>query len=341
MAESDDAPGDIRQSCSVCANPNRLGSKFCRHCGADIAAARPATEMVPSVEVFVEESKSGEGREESAPPDVAFRATTEAVDAAPISVEASRGVGGLGAQCRHCATANRVGAKFCSLCGKTLEGTDDEEWPSVAAPDLTQRAEKTGTIVEGGSTSVPARKLLIGAGGALAISVVSFAAWYGMRKPEPNASIEAAVASQPGELSPRPAVPPAVKASASGLQGVYSAHLADQDISLAVTGGTPKPLEQIAAVITYKNVVNSIACVASLKLNGRTRGSTDTRDVAGFAQTTVAGAPACPQPIPLKLDVTGQPRNAGGVVQAVQATWLSPADGEVLMTGRLVRDAGR
>jgi hypothetical protein len=126
-------------------------------------------------------------------------------------------------------------------------------------------------------------------------------------------------------------------AQAPGLLGTYNAHLADQDIALVINGDSARPLVSSQGTVSYLNVVNGGTCTALLVPESGGGVGGDTGNAVRFRQTPVPGKPNCPQDIPVRIDITGQPANADGVVSAISVEWYSGNPERILMSGKLQR----
>ena len=129
--------------------------------------------------------------------------------------------------------------------------------------------------------------------------------------------------------------------SAPSLLGTYKAHISDQDISLVIDAESPRLLVSSAGIVTYLNVVNGGTCTASLvPVSGGGVGG-DTGNAVNFRQTPVSGKAACPEDIPVRMDITGQSAGPDGIVGTVAVKWLSPDSEKVLMAGTLMKETGK
>ena len=119
------------------------------------------------------------------------------------------------------------------------------------------------------------------------------------------------------------------------LRGTYKAHLADQDITVSVGEETATTLVNSRGTAEYSNVVNGGKCTASLVpvSGGGVGGSTS--NAVNFRQEPVASLPACPKDIPVRIDISEQPKGSDGVVQSIKVEWLSQDEAKVLMSGIL------
>ncbi len=156
----------------------------------------------------------------------------------------------------------------------------------------------------------------------------------------PDASSKSRVPTVAEAIDDPEAIRDSLKKTPS-LLGRYTAHLADQDIVLAIEQGTPTSgLLSLSATLTYSNAVNGGTCTASLTATGDREGSTPGFAVS-FRQGPVPGQPSCPAELPVTLDITGQPTDANGVVASISAEWRKPDSDDVLMKGILLREAGQ
>jgi ribosomal protein L40E len=121
------------------------------------------------------------------------------------------------------------------------------------------------------------------------------------------------------------------------LLGAYRGHLADQDIEIRVGGAVPKALVSSSGTADYANVVNGGKCSASLVpvKGGGVGGSTS--NAVDFLQEAVPDKPACPKDIPVRIDISDQPKGEDGVVQSIKVEWLNQNGSKVLMVGVLRR----
>lgn len=298
MKEIQDATADDQVPCPVCNNPNRAGQKFCRHCGASMAAG-----------------------------------------ANPPFADSS---------CGKCGTVNKIEAKFCRTCGGPLEQAEaPDPWSepiSEPEPEDTAQlrsalsADLAAPLTVKWKANATLANYLIGGVGLFIIIGGGFALKSAIAGSEAQPQMAATVEAASSELASDVSTSTPIESAPSVLQGVYSAHLADQDITLT-TVGPPSSLMQLGAIITYSNVVSGGGCSSALEPEAGRSSSPGPAAPLTFRQVPVAGQQTCPRAIPVNLDISGQKMSADGVVQSIQATWLNPDSGEVLMSGQLVRNA--
>lgn len=324
MADIQDRIEEIQVPCPACDKPNQAGYKFCRHCGTSPAGA-------------------------ATPPPVA---------ASP--------------ECRKCATVNKAGAKFCRACGESISPAIALELEPEPEPELEPVSTSPRQLIESGAISLLKRKaeemaaspggdqaagwaislltrkakttltgyLIAGAVGVLVIIGGGYALTSAMAENEgPSQTAEMAeiaaneMASEvPASTSAGPVTPV--------MQGAYAALLSDQNVVLTVIG-PPASVAKLGATVTYSNVVTGRSCGSALEPESRNGNAAVSAASVNFRQVTVAGQIACPRAIPVNLDISEQPKSADGVAQSVQATWLNPDTGAVMMSGRLVRKAAQ
>lgn len=208
---------------------------------------------------------------------------------------------------------------------RSSEGETDDDYP-----DDDRSSNRRGFV----PAVVAAVLLVLFAGGGYAFWSGAFDRWLGRNE----------TSTKLGDTSDLIAENQRVAASlpkTPGLLGRYSAHLADQDIVLAIEQNTPtSALRSFTATLTYSNAVNGGTCTASLTATGDREGSTPGFAVS-FRQGPVPGQPSCPAELPVTLDITGQPTDANGVVASISAEWRKPDSDDVLMKGILLREAGQ
>ena len=293
--------------CPLCGEPNRAGNKFCRHCGAKFGAIEEPASAVPPPY--------------SPPP--------------PPSVP--------GVPCPECSISNRPEAKFCCSCGALLGGFADPEPVDAqqrnSAPlDPARAARSAINFLKGKLIAVALGRIAIGAIGLLAFLGIAYAVLSKGSDETVLLPAEATTEATVAAVAPEAAAPPTTEAAVLVLQGTYTAHLSDQDITLTVKG-PPSALAQLGAIINYSNVVNGGGCSSALEPEAERSNPPGSAASLKFRQVPVTGQQACPRAIPLSLDISRQTVSADGVVQSVQATWLNPDTGEVLMSGQLMRNA--
>jgi hypothetical protein len=113
----------------------------------------------------------------------------------------------------------------------------------------------------------------------------------------------------------------------------------DQDISVTISGDTPRTLVEANGIARYSNVVTGGKCISRLEpvSGGGVGGVFD--NAVRFSQQPLQGEPACSQEIPVRIDISQQKKDAEGVVSAMTVEWLSPSGDEVLMQGVLTKKA--
>lgn len=233
-----------------------------------------------------------------------------------------------------------AGTRFCDQDGTPLNGAAvarstaavvDAPTPAPVQPD--EHVEDFACDYE---DEPPRRSVLPWVAGIAALVIVSAAGlayWTG--------KLDKWMGKKPDkELASAAASAPAASDRATGVMGVYKAHLADQDIVLTISGTAPTPLVASTGEISYRNTVNGGTCTSSLVvIKGGGIGG-DTGNAIRFRQTAIPGKTACSADIPVTMDISGQPSGNGGIVASISVNWQSPKDGSTLMAGKLVLDGG-
>lgn len=254
----------------------------------------------------------------------------------------SKGEDGLA--CPKCGLHFPAGVRFCDQDGTTLvdrNAVSSLSGPQITAPSSEPDEEPVATdwsnsesgygggYGEGRSHLIPALiaglLVVVAAGAGYAYWTGELDKWLGNNS-DPSLIAPGKVAS--GDAAPKVPV----------ILGSYKAHIADQDIQLTISGGSPKPLVSSSGTMTYLNIVNGGTCTASLI---PTRGGGvggDLGNAVSFQQSSVPGKLPCPQDIPVRMDITGQPIGADGVVRTIKVEWPSPDSTKVLMAGKLERE---
>lgn len=339
------------KACPLCARTYPASQKFCNDDGATLVAHAPAlaTPSDPQPELRKEASATVAvplplPAPATLPVEPQVAATAEPPVAPPPSTPPAIVASAEGLACPSCGLAFPPGVRFCDQDGTTLVGKSSAQAALAAAPppemqsqeepswdsewdDLQDTRRKRSYLVAG----LLSVAVLIAGGGGYAYWNGDLDKWIG-GKPDP-AFVDAA-----GKDSPRSAGSGATRPATPGLRGSYKAHLSDQDILLVIAGESPKPLVASAGTVTYLNVVNGGTCTAALVPTSGGGVGGDTGNAVSFRQTPVPGKPNCPQDIPVKMDITGQPADEDGVVGSITVEWLKPNSEKVLMAGKLRRE---
>ena len=121
------------------------------------------------------------------------------------------------------------------------------------------------------------------------------------------------------------------------LFGDYTGFFMDQNITISMKGGVPRPLVQLNATASYSNTVTGARCVSKLEPIPASAGGRTSNKVVRFYQKPVVGEPSCPQAISVKIDISGQRKNRRGIIGGMSVEWLAPSGGRVLMQGQLTK----
>jgi hypothetical protein len=249
-----------------------------------------------------------------------------------------------GLACPTCGLSFPPGVRFCDQDGTTLVSLSAAQAALAAAPaPVSQSQEEPAWDSEWDDPQDTRGNRSYFVAGLLSVAVLiagggGYAYWNGYLdkwiggKPDPEL-VDAA-----GTASAGSAGSGAIKPATPGLLGSYKAHLSDQDIVLVIEGEGPRPLVASAGTVTYLNVVNGGTCTAALVPTSGGGVGGDTGNAVSFKQTPVPGKPNCPQDIPVKMDITGQPSDKDGVVGSIAVEWLKPNSEDVLMAGNLRRE---
>lgn len=340
--------GPARQ-CPLCARTYPAGQKFCN---ADGAALGPAAAVAPVAPP------------PPAPPPPPPPLPAPEPDPAPEPEAEAEAPPPEPLACPACGLSFPPGVRFCDRDGTPLvpagevraaipaapPPTVSSPLPQPDAPEPVGGAEPawSGDWEDDDEPKVRGRRVvpillsalaLLVAGGGLLVWSGQLSRWLGSA-PDPELTAQSGAPAADGAQA---GTGPASNAAAQtpGLQGRYTAHLSDQDITLVIEGSEPRPLVSSAGTISYVNVVNGATCTAALMAvsGGGVGGMAD--NTVSFRQAPVPGKPACPQDIPVKMDITGQPANANRIAQSIRVEWLSPSSDKVLMAGTLQRGAGQ
>ena len=333
--------GTVAESlaCPKCGRTYFASQKFCNVDGATLVAHAPAPAAappsMPPPEPLPAELTA------AAAPELHTAPAAAPPPHAPSAIEASA----EDLACPACGLAFPPGARFCDQDGTTLVSQSIAQAAGSATPppvmqiseesswdsgwDELQNAPRKRTYVVAGLLSLAV--LIAGGGG--------YAHWNGYLDKWIGENLEPELASAVGKNSPKSVGTAETKLVTPGLLGSYKAHLSDQDIVLVIEGESPKPLVASAGTVTYLNVVNGGSCTAALVPTSGGGVGGDTGNAVSFQQTPVPGKPNCPQDIPVKMDITGQPADEDGVVGSIAVEWHKPNSENVLMAGKLQRES--
>lgn len=265
-----------------------------------------------------------------------------------VPVEA---VDGEGLACPKCGQAFPAGVRFCDRDGATLVSKETAEAALTlaeqsppSAPDLPPTLpQPEGSAWDQGWEEMDKRERkrpLLWIGLAVFAALLAGVS-YAWQSGKLDQMLSAATGSGSTEGVGPTSGTSAGANTVPGLLGVYKAHLADQDIELVVSGDSPRPLASSEGVVTYRNVVNGGTCTSSLKPESSGGIGGDTSNAVKFRQTPISGKPACPEDIPVRIDISGQPTGDAGLVDTISVEWFSGSSKKVLMSGKLAREVGK
>ena len=339
------------KACPLCARTYPASQKFCNFDGAALVAHAPAlaTPSDPQPELRKEASATVAAplpltAPATLPVEPQAAATPEPPVAPPPPTLPAIEASAEGLACPSCGLAFPPGVRFCDQDGTTLVSKSSAQTARAAAPPpVLQHTEEPSWDSEWDNLQDVRRKRSYLVAGLLSLAVLitaggGYAYWNGYLdkwiggKPDPE------IAGAVGKDSPKSVGSAETKLATPGLLGSYKAHLSDQDISLVIEGESPKPLVASAGMVTYLNVVNGGTCTAALVPTSGGGVGGDTGNAVSFQQTPVPGKPNCPQDIPVKMDITGQPADEDGVVGSIAVEWHKPNSENVLMAGKLQRE---
>jgi hypothetical protein len=344
--------------CAACGAQNAESNRFCLACGSTLQAAptggaaalaaEPTASSAASVcpachksysasqrfceddgTALVAPGRKADARAESAAPPAA--ATFQPSDSHVAAPAAPKAPDLPPLVCPTCGAVFPAGSRFCDHDGTPL-GTGASR-PSAAPEARPGHAGEPPDEYDDEEESGGSRRLLpalLAVLVVMAVGALGYLYWSG--------KLDALLAGRPADKAHR--LSGADKPGAvvvPGLAGSYAAHIADQDIVLAVSGEKPLPLVSAHGRISYQNTVNGGACVADLVPTKGGGFGGDTSNAVSFRQVAVPGKPACSADIPVEMDVAGQPVGKDGVVGAVAVEWHSPGKGAILMSGKLSR----
>lgn len=344
--------------CPTCGTGYPADERFCMHDGTPLPAgapvpvveaaapadppatvdaiAEPIAEEPPQPEPVSEAPEAEVEAEvavpEELPTEAPVPASPEPAPPAPPLTE----VAAEDLACPVCGLSFEPGVRFCDRDGARLVPKAEAEAAlATAAPPVSDEPEETAWEDDWDSAEYAAPKRNYLVLGLLAVAVLlagggGYAYWAGHLAPWLGGDAQSNVASAADAVDDNRPVP--------GLLGNYTAHLADQDISLMVTADRPQALVSASAIVSYLNVVTGNTCTASLiPVSGGGVGG-DTSNAVSFRQEPVADKPACPRDIPVRMEIVTVPEGSDGIVGSVNVEWLSPGTDEVLMSGTLLRE---
>lgn len=324
--------------CPLCARSYPASQKFCNTDGAPLVSHAPAPAAapppMPAPAPLIAEPKAAAATE---PPAAQLAAPPPHK---PSAIEASA----EGLACPACGLAFPPGVRFCDQDGTTLVSKSVAQAARAAAPPpVFQHLEEPSWDSECDDLEEVRRKrtYLVASFVALAVLIAGgggYAYWNGSVDKWIGENADPELSGAMGEGSPNSDGTAGAKPSAPSLLGSYKAHLSDQDILLVIEGKSPKPLVASAGTVTYLNVVNGGTCTAVLVPTSGGGVGGNTGNAVSFQQTPVPGMPKCPQDIPVKMDITGQPTDDDGVVGSIAVEWHKPNSENVLMAGKLQRE---
>ncbi len=340
--------------CPTCGTGYPAGERFCMHDGTPLPVGSPvpgAEEAAPADRPATVDAIAEPIAEEPPPPEpvsevpeaeaeaeVAVPEELPAEVPVPASPEPAPPVTEVAPEdlaCPVCGLSFEPGVRFCDRDGARLVPKAEAEAAlATAAPPVGVEPEEAAWEDDWDSAEYAAPKRNYLVPGLLAVAVLlaggGYAYWAGYLAPWLGGDAQSDLASAADAADDDRPVP--------GLLGNYTAHLADQDISLMVTADRPQALVSASAIVTYLNVVTGNTCTASLiPVSGGGVGG-DTSNAVSFRQEPVADKPACPRDIPVRMEIVTVPEGSDGIVGSVNVEWLSPSNDEVLMSGTLQRE---
>ncbi len=349
MADIQSGTEEAQVPCPVCGKPNQFGKKYCRHCGAGMAAVETPPHADPGLEcrkcgtANKAEAKYCRGCGESLAPASAAEPELES-GPEPESEQTPEGDAELEPEheiepkIEPEATAPWLRGSLVESGAISLLKRKAEEM--AASPEGEQAAGWAMSLLKRKAKVTLTGYLIAGAVGLLVIIGGGYALRSAMAGNEGTPQMATTVETAANEMASEVPASAAAGPVTPVMQGAYAALLSDQDVVLTVIG-PPSPLAQLGAVVTYSNVVTGRSCGSALEPESGHGSAPEPAAPLKFRQVTVAGQKACPRAIPVSLDISGQPVSADGVVQSVQATWLNPDTGAVMMSGQLERNAAQ
>jgi hypothetical protein len=343
MADIQDGPEEAQASCPICDKPNRTGQKFCRHCGASIAAAAAPSTAISEIECLTcgtankASAKFCRACGESLAPAIAAEPELESGPVSePDQTPAQQAE--LVPEPEQDATASWLRGAWVENGAISLLKRKTED--AAASPEGALAVSWVTSLLKRKAKATLVSYLIVGTIGLLVIIGGGYALRSAMAgsegTPEMATTVETAANEMASDVPASTSAGPATPV----MQGTYAALLSDQDVVLTVIG-PPSPLAQLGAIVTYSNVVTGKSCGSALEPESGHGNTSEPAAPLQFRQVTVAGQNACPRAIPVNLEISGQPVSADGIARSVQATWLNPDTGAVMMSGQLVRNAAQ